>query len=118
VERPVSEQELIDLALDLHARYPNGYFEILDDQSRLTDFDLEGDLPNAERRLGSSGLKALLASLEPWEKKHFLATIALIAGNGGFKWELIGADERICDLDAKIMSTAECVAAVAKRVPD
>jgi len=120
LERPVNEQELIDLALDLHARYPHTYFEILDDESRLRDFDQELDLANAEQRLGVSGVKALLASLKPWEQKHYLATIMLEAENNTFTWILEGADghptmanERICDLDAKTMSTPECVAAAA-----
>ena len=118
VERPVSDQGLVDLALDLHARYPNTYFEILNDQSRLKDFDQLADFPNAERRLGASGLKALVASMKPWQKKHYLATIALIAENGRFKWMLLGsdahptkADAEICDLDAKIVSMPECIAA-------
>jgi hypothetical protein len=125
VERPVNERELVDVALDLHARNPNTYFEILDDQSRLKDFDQVSDLASAERRLGASGVKALLASLKPWQDKHYLATIAFVAENGRFKWELLGADahptkanDYICDLDAKTLSTSECVAAAAKRVSD
>lgn len=117
VERPVSDQELVDVALDLHARYPNTYFEILNDQSRLKDFDQLADFPNAERRLGASGLKALVASMKPWQKKHYLATIALIAENGRFKWTLLGsdahptkADAEICNLDAKTVSMPECIA--------
>jgi hypothetical protein len=124
VDRPVSERELVDVALDLHARYPNTYFEILDDESRLRDFDQAGDLVNAKRLLGVSGVKALLASLKPWQEKHYLAAIALTAESVGFKWELFGSDahptkanEQICDLDTKTISTAECVAAAAKRVP-
>ena len=125
IKRRVGEQELVDLALDLHTRYPHNYFEILDDQTRLRDFEQAADLVSAERRLGTSRLKALVDSLKPWEEKHWLATIGLFAEDGAFKWELVGADahpakanERICDLDAKTLSFSECVPAAGKRVPN
>jgi len=125
VARPVNDEELVDVALDLHARNPNTYFEILDDPARLSDFDQLSDLARAERQLGASGVKALIASLKPWQAKHYLATIALTAEGGRFKWELLGGDahpskpnDYICDLDAKSIAASECVAAASKRVPD
>jgi hypothetical protein len=124
VERPVSDQELIDLALDLHARYPKTYFEILDSESRIKDFDQLADLVRAARQLGEPRLKALIASMKPWEEKHNLATIAIVAEEGGvLRWQLMGADahptkadERICYLDAKTISRSECVAAASGAV--
>jgi hypothetical protein len=119
VERSLTDQELIDLALDLHARYPKTYFEILDSELRIKDFDRLADLVGAARQLGEPRMKALIASMKPWEKKHYLATIAVIAEEGGvFRWQLIGsdahptkADERICYLDAKTIARSECIAA-------
>jgi hypothetical protein len=119
VDRAVSDQELIDLAFDLHARYPKTYFEILDSESRLKDFDQLNDLVRAARQIGEPRMKALIASMKPWQKKHYLATIAIIAEEGGvFRWQLMGsdahptkADEPICYLDGKIISRSECVSA-------
>jgi hypothetical protein len=119
VERPVTDQELTDLALDLHARYPKTYFEVLDSETRIRDFDQLADLVRAARQLGEPRMKALIDSMKPWEKKHYLATIGIMAEEGGvFRWQLLGsaahptkADEPICYLDAKTISRSECVAA-------
>lgn len=124
VARPVNEQELIDLAFDLHTRYPDTAFEILDDESRLKDFDEAADLVSAEHRLGASALHALVDSLKPWQDRHYVAAISLLIDGGSFKWQLEGADghptranEHICDLDQKIISPSECVAGAAHRAP-
>lgn len=82
VKRHVTDQEIVDLAIDLHNRCPHSRIDILDDPSRLEDLDRYGDFPPD--------------SVQSWLHKHELATIYIVAEGKyyGAKWELVSGEAR------------------------
>lgn len=94
VKHPPSNQELIALAHDLHKKYPNTRFQILDDSSRLQDLDRDFDSPEVEHVPHS------------WSRAHDFAMLNVFLADGNFKWRLVG-DDANTSMSSKIITELE-----------
>ncbi len=74
--KPPTEQELIDLALELHAKYPETHFHICDDAAGLPQLDRVADDMN-------------LIFPEIWFQHHYFGMINVIDEGGYQQWRLV-----------------------------
>ena len=76
LRKPPTDEELIDLAIELHAKYPETHFHVCDDPSGLSQLDRAADNLN-------------LFFPENWYVRHYFGMINVIQDGGHRKWRLI-----------------------------
>jgi len=76
LRKPPTDEELIDLAIALHAKYPEMHFHVCDDP---------GGLPQLDR--AAENLNLLFP--ENWYMHHYFGMINMIQDGGRRKWRLI-----------------------------
>ena len=88
LQRPPTEEELTDLALELHAKYPDTRFHVSDDAAGLPRLDRVADNRN-------------LIFPEDWFLRHYFGMINVIQDGGRGKWRLIDPrrDRILADLE-------------------
>jgi len=75
LRNPPTDEELIDLAIELHAKYPETHFHVCDDPSGLSQLDRASDNLN-------------LLFPEHWYVRHYFGMINMVQDGGYRKWRL------------------------------
>jgi hypothetical protein len=76
LRKPPTDEELIDLAAELHAKYPQTHFHVCDDPGGLSQLDRASDNLN-------------LFFPENWYVRHYFGMINVIRDGGRRKWRLM-----------------------------
>lgn len=93
VKHAPSNQQPIDLAFELHRRFPDTRFTILDDSSRVKELDLDFD----------SGTERVP---QTWSNAHDFAMLNTFFVDGKKKWRLVG-DDANTTMSGKIITDLE-----------
>ena len=76
LRKPPTDEELIDLAIELHAKHPGAHFHVCDDTSGLAQLDRAADNFN-------------LLFPENWYMRHYFGMVNMIQDGGHLRWRLI-----------------------------